>query len=100
MGRLTYKMAASAMRFGKHLKELRIHLCQQSPASQGVRDFIEQQYVGIKKANPGFPILIRECSGVQPRVYARFELGREECVGVSNMTSSQVYKTIEGLAKE
>ena len=29
--------AAKALRFGSHLKELRIHLCQKSPASQGVR---------------------------------------------------------------
>ena len=29
--------AAKALRFGQHLKELRIHMCQKSPASQGVR---------------------------------------------------------------
>jgi len=28
---------ATALRFGKHLKELRIHLCQTSQASKGVR---------------------------------------------------------------
>ena len=26
----------------------------------------------MKKVNPDFPILVRECSGIQPRVYARF----------------------------
>lgn len=26
----------------------------------------------LKKANPDFPILIRECSGVQPRLWARY----------------------------
>lgn len=26
----------------------------------------------LKKANPDFPILIRECSGVQPKLWARF----------------------------
>ena len=29
--------SAVAVKFGKHLKELRIHLCQKSPTSQGVR---------------------------------------------------------------
>ena len=51
----------------KHLKELRIHLCQTSSASAGVRDYITTNYVAIKKVNPDFPILIRECSGIQVR---------------------------------
>jgi NADH dehydrogenase (ubiquinone) 1 alpha subcomplex subunit 2 len=36
------------------------------------RDFVEQHYVELKKANPTFPILIRECSGVQPKLWARY----------------------------
>lgn len=36
------------------------------------RDFVEQQYVNLKKSNPDFPILIRECSGVQARIWARY----------------------------
>ncbi|VDO35993.1 unnamed protein product [Haemonchus placei] len=64
---------ASAIRLaGSHLRELRIHLCQKSSASAGVRAFIENDYVSLKKANPQFPILIRECSGIVPRVFARY----------------------------
>ncbi|XP_054024517.1 NADH dehydrogenase [ubiquinone] 1 alpha subcomplex subunit 2 isoform X2 [Dryobates pubescens] len=71
-------MAAAAVRgigggLGRGLRELRIHLCQRSPGSRGVREFIEQHYVTLKKANPDFPILIRECSGVQPKLWARYE---------------------------
>ncbi|KAI3374071.1 hypothetical protein L3Q82_022643 [Scortum barcoo] len=36
------------------------------------RAFVEQHYVALKKSNPDFPILIRECSGVQARVWARY----------------------------
>lgn len=36
------------------------------------RDFIASGYVGLKKENPKLPILIRECEGVQPRVWARY----------------------------
>uniref|UniRef100_A0A8D2HAQ8 NADH dehydrogenase [ubiquinone] 1 alpha subcomplex subunit 2 n=1 Tax=Urocitellus parryii TaxID=9999 RepID=A0A8D2HAQ8_UROPR len=62
------------------LREIRIHLCQRSPGSQGVRDFIEKRYVELKKANPDLPILIRECSDVQPKLWARYgEYGRWEC---------------------
>ncbi|KAJ2849006.1 hypothetical protein IWW36_002940 [Coemansia brasiliensis] len=58
--------------FPKSLKELRIHFSQNSPASRGLRDFIIKAYPEMKKSNPGFPILIREASGVESRIIARF----------------------------
>lgn len=36
------------------------------------RNFIEQHYVTLKKANPEFPFLIRECSGVKAKLWARY----------------------------
>ena len=36
------------------------------------RDFLEKYYIGLKKDNPKLPILVRECSGIQPKIYARF----------------------------
>ena len=36
------------------------------------RDFIEKHYVELKQQNPKFPILIRECSGIEPRIYGRY----------------------------
>lgn len=36
------------------------------------RDFIQKRYVELKKANPDLPILIRECSDVQPKLWARY----------------------------
>ncbi|KAK6173377.1 hypothetical protein SNE40_016842 [Patella caerulea] len=90
---------AAAVRFGQHLKELRIHLCQKSSASKGVRDFIEKYYVDIKKSNQQLPILIRECSGVKPKVYARFEMGKESSVPLSDMNSERVLESINNLAK-
>ncbi|XP_055498777.1 NADH dehydrogenase [ubiquinone] 1 alpha subcomplex subunit 2 [Leucoraja erinacea] len=80
-----------------NLRELRIHLCQSSAGSQGVRDFIEQHYVTMKKANPEFPILIRECAGVQPKAWARYEFGRERNVVLDNLNSEQVAKALESL---
>ncbi|XP_076467876.1 NADH dehydrogenase [ubiquinone] 1 alpha subcomplex subunit 2-like [Babylonia areolata] len=91
-------MASAGVRFGSHLKELRIHLCQKSQASKGVRDFIENHYVDMKKLNPTFPILVRECSNVQPKVFARFALGKETSLPLSNMDSQQVLRAVESLA--
>lgn len=32
----------------------------------------------MKKNNPHTPIMIREAMGIEPRVYARYEFGREK----------------------
>ncbi|KAH9329053.1 hypothetical protein KI387_001161, partial [Taxus chinensis] len=36
------------------------------------RDFIRSNYKDLKTLNPRFPILIRECSGIEPRIWARY----------------------------
>jgi hypothetical protein len=36
------------------------------------REFITRNYTDLKALNPTLPILIRECSGVQPRLWARY----------------------------
>ncbi|CAK1600299.1 unnamed protein product [Parnassius mnemosyne] len=89
----------SVVRLGGALKELRIHLCQTGKQSAGVRDFIQKSYVNIKKENPNFPILIRECSGIQPRIWARYEKGVERSTPLTNMTAEDVLNTIKQLAK-
>ncbi|XP_037796612.1 NADH dehydrogenase [ubiquinone] 1 alpha subcomplex subunit 2-like [Penaeus monodon] len=91
--------ARAATKLAPPLRELRIHLCQRSAASQGVRDFIESSYVGLKQANPKFPILIRECSGVQPKAWARYDLGKEASVSLEGLSSGQVGEAIQKLAQ-
>ncbi|XP_037543121.1 NADH dehydrogenase [ubiquinone] 1 alpha subcomplex subunit 2 [Nematolebias whitei] len=61
------------------------------------RDFVEHNYVTLKKSNPDFPILIRECSGVQARLWARYELGTERSVSVDNMSADQIAITLQNL---
>merc|ERR1712062_64711 len=102
MGIYPSNMAASraALKFPKHLKELRLHLCQKSATSQGARDFVEKHYVGIKQANPSFPILVRECSNVQPKLTARYELGRESSVPLSNLSADQVLDSLKNIVSK
>ncbi|XP_042287177.1 NADH dehydrogenase [ubiquinone] 1 alpha subcomplex subunit 2 [Thunnus albacares] len=97
-------MAAAAVRsigssLGKNLREIRVHLCQTSAASKGARDFVEQHYVALKQSNPDFPILIRECSGVQARLWARYDFGKESSVSVENMSADQVAKSLQTLVQ-
>ncbi|KAJ1720780.1 ndufa2, NADH:ubiquinone oxidoreductase 10.5kD subunit [Coemansia erecta] len=74
----------------KGLRELRVHMSQGSASSKGLRDFIVQAYPGLKQAHPGLPILIREASGVESRIIARFEHGRERKIVVDDLTVGDV----------
>jgi len=90
-------MASKAMKLSPALKEIRLHLCQKSAASAGARDFVEKMYVPLKTANPQTPILVRECSGIQPKLWARFGYGREESAELSNKNSKEVLDIIAKL---
>ncbi|ENN72883.1 hypothetical protein HUJ04_003201 [Dendroctonus ponderosae] len=90
---------SGAVKLSGALKELRVHLCQTSPSSKGVREFIEKYYVELKTANPKFPILIRECSGVEPKLWARFEQGKEKAIALKDLTASDVLTQIKSVSK-
>jgi len=92
-------MAANLRNLTKHVRELRLHLCQTSPASLGARTFVEQNYVEVKRNNPDLPILIRECSGVQPRIIARYDYGVEKMLPLNDMSADEVVSSIEALAR-
>lgn len=84
----------------KNLQELRIHLCQTGKESQGARDFVHSSYQELKKANPTFPILIRECSGVQARMIARYDYGIEEAVSIDGIDKGAISRKLEELVKK
>ncbi|XP_051902383.1 NADH dehydrogenase [ubiquinone] 1 alpha subcomplex subunit 2 [Hippocampus zosterae] len=97
-------MAAAVVRglgsaLAKNLREIRIHVCQTSAASKGTRDFVEQHYVDLKRANADFPILVRECSGVEARLWARYDLGKERSVSLDNMSVDQVAQSLHTLVQ-
>ncbi|KAK9512806.1 hypothetical protein O3M35_001140 [Rhynocoris fuscipes] len=91
---------ANLVKFGRAIREIRMHLCQTSQSSKGVRDFIEKYYVDIKKSNPSVPILIRECEGVQPKLWARMELGKEESSSLKDLSAEQVLEQVKKVANK
>jgi len=81
-------MRATVTRLAKlspKLKEIRIHLCQTGEASKGVMEYVQKFY-----PNPNLPILIRECSGVQPRLWVRYDLGKETSISLANSAALDV----------
>ncbi|KAJ4817824.1 NADH dehydrogenase [ubiquinone] 1 alpha subcomplex subunit 2 [Rhynchospora pubera] len=83
----------------KSIKELRFLFCQTSPASSHTRDFVLKNYTDLKTKNPKLPILIRECSGVQPQIWARYDMGVERCVRLDGLTAEQINAKLEELGK-
>ncbi|CAN7101860.1 unnamed protein product [Brassica rapa subsp. narinosa] len=61
--------------------------------------FVEKNYKDLKTLNPKFPFLIRECSGIQPQMWARYDMGVERCVNLDGMNESQILKSLEDLVK-
>jgi NADH dehydrogenase (ubiquinone) 1 alpha subcomplex subunit 2 len=77
-------------KFTPALKEVRLHLCSKTASSAAARQFIDKYYLGIKKENPELPILVRECSGIEPRIWFRFEFGRETNTSLANKSPDQI----------
>ncbi|KAI8393671.1 thioredoxin-like protein [Radiomyces spectabilis] len=92
-------MSLFKSQLSKGIKELRVQFCQTSPASSGLRDFVAKNYTALKKANPELPILIREASGAEARVFARFEKGVERKAVLQNTSAQDVEKVLEQLVK-
>ncbi|GBF88371.1 NADH dehydrogenase 1 alpha subcomplex subunit 2 [Raphidocelis subcapitata] len=83
----------------KSMQELRIHLCQTSPASKGTRDFLVGNYAEMKKGNPDFPILVRECSGAEAKITARYDFGVEKSVSIQNLDPGAIASKLQDLVK-
>ncbi|XP_050222970.1 NADH dehydrogenase [ubiquinone] 1 alpha subcomplex subunit 2 [Mercurialis annua] len=82
-----------------YLKELRILLCQSSPSSSSARAFVENNYKDLKSLNPKLPILIRECSNIQPQLWARYDMGVERGIRLEGLSEAQISKALEDLVK-
>ncbi|CAN1748531.1 NADH dehydrogenase [ubiquinone] 1 alpha subcomplex subunit 2 [Linum perenne] len=83
----------------RNLKELRIILCQSSPSSSSTRSFVEKNYKDLKTLNPKLPILIRECRGVEPQLWARYDMGVERGASLEGKDESQISKALQELVK-
>ena len=60
-------------------------------------DFVSLHYKILKDANPSLPILVRECSSIEPRIWARFEFGQETRIDVTNKSSGDILKVVNEL---
>lgn len=90
-------MSKAAFAGLKTLQELRFHLCQTSKGSEGVRNFLMSSYKNLKAASPTTPVLIREASGIEGKLYARYDYGVEKCVKLEGLDAKEVEKCLRDL---
>ncbi|KAL5724539.1 hypothetical protein ACHQM5_007784 [Ranunculus cassubicifolius] len=83
----------------RNLKELRLLFCQKSPSSAQTREFVEKNYKELKSLNPKFPILIRECTHIQPQIWARYDRGVERHADLGGLTQEQITKVLKELVE-
>ncbi|KAJ8119802.1 hypothetical protein O1611_g10529 [Lasiodiplodia mahajangana] len=61
--------------------------------------FLTRAYPTMKKNNPHTPILLREAAGTIPRVYARYEFGKEKSQSLEGLSDKQIEDTVATLVK-
>ncbi|KAK5233883.1 hypothetical protein LTR47_005001 [Exophiala xenobiotica] len=90
---------ATKYAFTQGLRELRFHLCSSGQGSEAARSFLKKAYPTMKRHNPNIPILIREAVGVEPKVWARYGLGREKSESLSGLSDKEIEEKITALVK-
>ncbi|KAA0199406.1 putative nadh-ubiquinone oxidoreductase kDa subunit [Fasciolopsis buskii] len=90
---------ASLVKFGPKVKELRILLSQNADASRGTREFLKKYYATLKLANPQLKFMIREAQGTSPKVYTRYEYGKEAAISLVDNTAEEVLEKIKQLSR-
>jgi len=68
--------------------------------SSTTRDFVQTNYKDLKTVNPTFPFLVRECEGIEAKIWARYELGVEKSISVEGLDVANVEKSVQQLVKE
>lgn len=86
--------------FAKSLKEVRFLFCQTGESSAAVRSFLTKSYPTMKATNPNTPIMLREAGGTLPRVFARFDMGKEKSQSLEGLSEKQIEEAFSGLVKE
>ncbi|VUG16477.1 nuo-10.5 [Brettanomyces bruxellensis] len=74
----------------KNIHELRFLLSQTGESSKTLKSFLVKSYKPLKAANPDLPILIRECSGVEPMLVMRLDKGVEIQKSLKDLSEPEI----------
>ena len=64
------------------------------------RQYVQNNYLDIKKQNPEFPFIVRECTNAQPTIMARYDYGVEKRVYVPDLSEQDVDNVVKELVEQ
>ncbi|CAH8847084.1 unnamed protein product [Trichobilharzia szidati] len=62
-----------------------------------LRDYILRHYPSLKSANPHVKFMVRESEDITPKVFARYEMGKEACISIANNTAEEIAEKLKSL---
>ncbi|CEO97310.1 Ribosomal protein/NADH dehydrogenase domain-containing protein [Plasmodiophora brassicae] len=89
----------AAIRFSPLLREIRLHFCQTSASSAGIRSFVVDNYWALRRANPDVSILVRECHGIKPRIVTRFHMTPEQDYNVESFAAGEIADVVKNVTQ-
>ncbi|CAJ2504548.1 Uu.00g119420.m01.CDS01 [Anthostomella pinea] len=90
---------SSKYAFTKTLREVRFAFCPTGQSSTALKTFLTRAYPTMKKNNAHTPILLREATGTLPKVYARYEFGKEKSQSLEGLSDKQIEEAVTTLVK-
>jgi len=75
------------------MHEIKFNFCPKSKSSNGVRTWIQNNYVDLKQLNPKLPFLIRDFEGIEPVVTVQYDFKVIQ-KPLSNFSPEEVEQTI------
>ncbi|KAF1996198.1 NADH dehydrogenase, alpha subcomplex, subunit 2 [Amniculicola lignicola CBS 123094] len=69
------------------------------PNTQTPRTFLSRTYPTMKKHNPHTPIMLREARGTEPKVYARYEFGKEKVLALKDLDDKAIEAQVTDLVR-
>eukprot|EP00211_Chloroparvula_japonica_P012499 CAMPEP_0119133008 /NCGR_PEP_ID=MMETSP1310-20130426/12781_1 /TAXON_ID=464262 /ORGANISM="Genus nov. species nov., Strain RCC2339" /LENGTH=143 /DNA_ID=CAMNT_0007123677 /DNA_START=72 /DNA_END=503 /DNA_ORIENTATION=+ len=90
-------MASWKGRISMNMRELRFLFTNETAGSQGIRNFINNNYSELKLLNPRFPFLVRDGDNVESSILASYDFGKEYRIVVENRTEEDVERALKKL---
>ncbi|KAL8601251.1 hypothetical protein ACOMHN_003195 [Nucella lapillus] len=77
------------------LQRITLNFCKSSPASVGMRDFIEKHLIDFTRENPGVVVYVKPRRHKGPNLAAEYLNGGCEVIRTANMPAEEVCKWLE-----
>ncbi len=79
----------------KSLRELRFVISPTNKGTSGAYQFVTSAIPDIHKVSADFPVIVRECEGIDDFVLFRYDYGIEKRVNINGLNAAEIEKIVE-----